>query len=159
MHRCSNTGTPGVDLALGEQHCHREQRTIRHRRDPQPGICNVIATPTARHLQGHCETAAEHQEGGNLLLACESGAGDLSDTRLSWVVGAAIRCTQIPSTAEAATLLEQMGCEPIQVAMLAEQCPGLGSDQTWAIYLDRHGWLTASPVPKEQDTISALEQA
>ena len=105
------------------------------------------------------ETAAEHQDGGNLLLACESGAGDLSDTRLSWVVGAAIRCTQIPSTAEAATLLEQMGCEPIQVAMLAEQCPGLGSDQTWAIYLDRHGWLTASPVPKEQDTISALEQA
>ena len=105
------------------------------------------------------ETAAELHERGNLLLACESGTGELIDTRLSWVVGAAIRCTQIPSAAEAASLLEQMGCDPLQVAMLAERCPGLGSDHTWAIYLDRHGWLTASPVPQEQDAITVLEQA
>ena len=73
------------------------------------------------------ETAAEHQEGGNLLLACESGAGDLSDTRLSWVVGAAIRCTQIPSTAEPPPCSNRWGVTHSRLQCLLNSAQGLAA--------------------------------
>ena len=37
------------------------------------------------------ETFDQHTTAANLLLACEESNGDLKDTRLTWVVGSAIR--------------------------------------------------------------------
>ena len=84
----------------------------------------------------------------NLLLACESSTGELSATRLTWVVGAAIRPAVIEDSSHAQKLLQSLGASSAQAALIAQQCPGLGQAVTWAFWLDRHGWLSASPVPR-----------
>ena len=81
-----------------------------------------------------------------LLLACEESGGELKDTRLTWVVGSAIRRASANSPTEAALLLQQLGIpEPLTKAAV-DRCPGLGDDLVWAFYLERHGWLIATPV-------------
>ena len=82
----------------------------------------------------------------NLLLACENSEGQLNETCLTWVVGSAIRSTQINNLSEATALLLAMGIQHDLAALAAEKCPGLGEQIPWAFYLDRHGHLTASPV-------------
>jgi ABC-type phosphonate transport system ATPase subunit len=94
------------------------------------------------------DTQAGRNASDNLLVACESHAGALSDTKLTWVVGSAIRSTQIQTAAEGLSLLLQLGVSDAQAKVLKENSPGLGDGLTWAVYLDRHGWLSASPVPK-----------
>lgn len=83
---------------------------------------------------------------GNLLLACEKGEVHLEATRLTWVVGAAIRTTQVEGAMEAGGLLEKLGIDKDLVLAARQHCPGLGGRITWAFYLERHGWLTATPV-------------
>ena len=83
---------------------------------------------------------------GNILLACESDHADISTTKLTWIVGAAIRSTKIEKTSEIVDLLKSLDI-PNDIAEAAcKYCPGLGSEITWAFYLERHGWLTASPI-------------
>ena len=83
---------------------------------------------------------------GNILLACESDQVDISTTKLTWIVGAAIRSTKIEKTSEIVDLLKSLEI-PNDIAEAAgKYCPGLGSEITWAFYLERHGWLTASPI-------------
>ncbi|WP_115070756.1 hypothetical protein [Synechococcus sp. UW179B] len=90
------------------------------------------------------------KEPGNVLLACESNRDALDATRLTWVVGAAIRSTNIDSSQGIVPLLSELGV-PVDIAKaLPGHCPGLGSEITWAFYLERHGWLTASPIIDEQ---------
>lgn len=83
---------------------------------------------------------------GNVLLACESNQMELATTKLTWVVGAAIRSTQIQQTSEIINLLESLDIPDDIAKAVSKHCPGLGSDITWAFYLERHGWLTASPI-------------
>ena len=81
-----------------------------------------------------------------LLLACEESSGELKDTRLTWVVGSAIRRAIAESPTAAALLLQELGVpEPLTQAAV-DRCPGLGDDLVWAFYLERHGWLIATPV-------------
>ena len=82
----------------------------------------------------------------NLLLACESNGGELSKTNLTWVVGAAIRSALVEGSAEAKDLLKSLGVSEQLVNLASEHCPGLGGATIWAFHLERHGWLTATPV-------------
>ena len=93
-------------------------------------------------------TLTEVATNTNLLLACESSTGELSATRLTWVVGAAIRPAVIEDSSQAQKLLQSLGASSAQTALVVQQCPGLGEAVTWALWLDRHGWLSASPVPR-----------
>ena len=89
-------------------------------------------------------------EPGNVLLACESNSDALDATRLTWIVGAAIRSANIESSEGIVSLLNELGVSLDIAKALPSHCPGLGADITWAFYLERHGWLTASPVIDEQ---------
>ncbi len=92
------------------------------------------------------ETIQKYPATCNLLLACEKTQGELSETRLTWVVGSAIRPTKISGPDHAVKLLEALDVDPGLAALSKEHCPGLGEELPWAFYLDRHGWLSASPV-------------
>ena len=89
-------------------------------------------------------------EPGNVLLACESNSDALDATQLTWVVGAAIRSASIESPEGIVSLMSALGVSLDIARALPSHCPGLGADITWAFYLERHGWLTASPVIDEQ---------
>ena len=89
---------------------------------------------------------AKHPGYSNLLLACENNGGELSETNLTWVVGAAIRSAQVEGTAQAKYLLKSLGVSEQLVNLASEHCPGLGGPAIWAFHLERHGWLTATPV-------------
>jgi hypothetical protein len=96
------------------------------------------------------ETFEQIASPANLLLACADNTGALVDTKLTWVVGSAIRGTTIDSSTEAQQLLQSMG-SPRQVAQIAiEKCPGLGENLVWAFYLERQGGLIATPVASFQ---------
>jgi myosin-crossreactive antigen len=88
----------------------------------------------------------KHPGNKNLLLACESNSGELSDTNLTWVVGAAIRSALVEGTSGARDLLKNLGVSEELVDLAAEHCPDLGGTAVWAFHLERHGWLTATPV-------------
>lgn len=90
--------------------------------------------------------SAKHPGYSNLLLACENNGGELSETNLTWVVGAAIRSAQVEGTAQAKYLLKSLGVSEQLVNLASEHCPGLGRAAIWAFHLERHGWLTATPV-------------
>jgi hypothetical protein len=89
---------------------------------------------------------ASHPDNANLLLACESGSGELLDTRLTWVVGAAIRPAWVGGSAQAMDLLRTLGVSAQLVELASLHCPGLGESIIWAFHLERHGWLTSTPV-------------
>ena len=82
----------------------------------------------------------------NILLACESNQNELNSTKLTWVVGAAIRSTKLNSKIEIIDLLKGLAIPNDLAEAVFTHCPGLGTEITWAFYLERHGWLTASPV-------------
>ncbi len=100
------------------------------------------------------DTYAAMPTPGNILLACESDSCALESTRLTWVVGAAIRSAVVASASDAGALLEHLGISPVLSEAMQEICPGVGGEIVWAFYLERHGWLTACPVmpkkPSEQ---------
>ena len=108
------------------------------------GIFRLNLKPDDIKLWG--ETLKNISNPGNVLLACESNQVELSETKLTWIVGAAIRSTKIDKTIDIVNLLESLDI-PNEIAEAASKhCPGLGSEITWAFYLERHGWLTASPI-------------
>lgn len=88
----------------------------------------------------------KNPDNNNILLACESNSGELSETTLTWVVGAAIRSALVEGTAQAKDLLKKLGVSEELVDLASEHCPGLGGKAIWAFHLERHGWLTATPV-------------
>ena len=92
------------------------------------------------------DTYAAMQEPGNILLACESDSCALESTRLTWVVGAAIRSADVGSALDAGALLQHLGISSSLAEAMPKHCPGVGGDIVWAFYLERHGWLTACPV-------------
>jgi hypothetical protein len=92
------------------------------------------------------ETFDQHTTAANLLLACEESNGDLKDTRLTWVVGSAIRTATASSPDAVGLLLSQLGIPEELTEAAITRCPGLGDDLVWAFYLERHGWLIATPV-------------
>ena len=63
-------------------------------------------------------------------------------------MGSAIRGTTVNDAAEVEKLLTQMGVVNELAQAAIEHCPGLGEDLIWAFYLERHGWLTATPVAR-----------
>ena len=92
------------------------------------------------------DTLKNISEPGNILLACESNQVELSETKLTWIVGAAIRSTKIEKTSDIINLLKSLDIPSDIAEAASKHCPGLGDDITWAFYLERHGWLTASPI-------------
>jgi hypothetical protein len=82
----------------------------------------------------------------NLLLACLSSTGPLEDTSLSWVVGAAIRPATVKNEDDCRVLLHALGLNSDVVNSLLLNCPGIAGSVTWALYLERHGHLVATPV-------------
>lgn len=87
-----------------------------------------------------------HPGGNNLLLACESGSVALAETRLTWVVGAAIRQALVGDQSEALELLQTLGISQPLLALVESHCSGLAETVVWAFHWERHGWLTATPV-------------
>ena len=81
-----------------------------------------------------------------LLLACEESSGEIKNTRLTWVVGSAIRRASAESPTAVALLLQELGVPELVTQAAVDRCPGLGEDLVWAFYLERHGWLIATPV-------------
>ena len=86
----------------------------------------------------------------NLLLACADNEGELVETKLTWVVGSAIRGTSIGSATEVLQLLKAMGLSNEVAQIAIEHCPGLGENLVWAFYLERQGGLIATPVSSFQ---------
>ena len=98
------------------------------------------------------ETLKNISDPGNVLLACESNQGELSETKLTWIVGAAIRSTKIEKTSDIINLLKSLDVSSDIAEAASKHCPGLGDDITWAFYLERHGWLTATPIMETTTT-------
>lgn len=92
------------------------------------------------------ETLKNISEPGNVLLACENSQVELSSTKLTWIVGAAIRSTMIEKKSDIVNVLKSLDIPKDIAEGVSKHCPGLGTDITWAFYLERHGWLTASPI-------------
>ena len=92
------------------------------------------------------ETLKNISDPGNILLACESSQVELTETKLTWIVGAAIRSTKIEKTSDIVNVLESLEIPKDIAEGVSKHCPGLGAEITWAFYLERHGWLTASPI-------------
>ena len=55
------------------------------------------------------QTFQQNNSTDNLLLACDKNSGDLITTKLTWVVGSAIRGANANNALEAAKLLTHMG--------------------------------------------------
>jgi hypothetical protein len=92
----------------------------------------------------------EHRQiagkGANLLLACLSSTGPLEDTSLGWVVGAAIRPASVNSQEDCKVLLHALGLSSDLINSVLLNCPGIAGKVAWALYLERHGHLVATPV-------------
>ena len=103
------------------------------------------------------QTLEQNSSRHNLLLACDKNKGDLSTTKITWVVGSAIRGTTVNDAGEVKKLLTQMGVVNDLAQAAIEHCPGLGEDLIWAFYLERHGWLTATPVARTKSVSQRQE--
>ena len=112
------------------------------------GVLRINVKPDDRTLWQ--DTLLTITDPGNILLACESSSCALEDTKLTWVVGAAIRDTSINQAGAIVNLLQTLGVASHLAEAVPEHCPGLAGEMTWAFYLERHGWLTASPIVPTQ---------
>ena len=72
------------------------------------------------------ETFDQHTTAANLLLACEESIGDLKDTRLTWVVGSAIRTATASSPDAVGWLLTQLGVPTELTEAAISRCHGMG---------------------------------
>ena len=120
--------------------------------DQNKEIIHTIGANTFRidlkpdDLKLWADTLSSRVENCNLLLACAHSEGPLTETQITWVVGSAIRSLKIQAAEEIVPLLRGLGIDESLASNLPKLCPGLGSEQTWAFYLDRKGTLCASPV-------------
>ncbi|WP_320675152.1 hypothetical protein [Prochlorococcus sp. MIT 1341] len=92
------------------------------------------------------ETFERYQNPYNLLLSCEDDSCDLGETHLTWVVGSAIRPFRSKNCQEAIELLKVIGVDYAVAELIKENCGGLGENESWSFFLDRHNILTASPI-------------
>jgi CRISPR/Cas system CMR subunit Cmr6 (Cas7 group RAMP superfamily) len=104
------------------------------------------------------ETLKNISEPGNVLLACENSQVALSSTKLTWIVGAAIRSTMIEKKSDIVKVLKSLDIPKDIAEGVSKHCPGLGTEITWAFYLERHGWLTASPIIDTTKQINGKDQ-
>ena len=96
----------------------------------------------------------------NLLLACLSSTGPIEDTSLGWVVGAAIRHTSVKNQDDCRILLHALGLDSDLINSVLLNCPGIAGKVAWALYLERHGHLIATPVlNNKQDSKNITLQA
>ena len=120
--------------------------------DQNKEIIHTIGANTFRidlkpdDLKLWADTLSSREENCNLLLACAHSEGPLTETQITWVVGSAIRSLKIQAAEEIVPLLRGLGIDESLASNLPKLCPGLGSKQAWAFYLDRKGTLCASPV-------------
>ncbi len=98
------------------------------------------------HISLWIPTLKKQVEPCNLLIACERNNCDFSATKLTWVVGAAIRPVFVDNPDETFGILRSLGIKEELIKLALKHCPGLGDDVPWALYLERHGYLTASPI-------------
>ena len=91
------------------------------------------------------ETFEQTNTPANLLLACDKNTGALNTTKLTWVVGSAIRAARSRMLNRWRRCLDRWASKALAQAA-ADRCPGLGQNLVWAFYLERHGWLIATPV-------------
>ena len=111
----------------------------------------------AENLDLWHETLKAYKKPCNLLLACESNDVQLTSTKLTWVVGSAIRSANARDSKQAIDILGSLGvCNDLRDAVKTN-CPGIGEDFTWAFYLERHGWLAASPILDSSQRRGALK--
>ncbi len=92
------------------------------------------------------ETYSKFNQPCNLLLACENNKVELMSTKLTWVVGSAIRPANPQGALEVRNLLYSLGISEGLLETVQANCPGIGQDFIWAFYLERHGWLASSPI-------------
>ena len=104
------------------------------------------------------QTFQQNNPTDNLLLACDKNTEDLLISKLTWVVGSAIRGTRVSNATEAKKLLAHMGVANELAKAAVEHCPGLAEDLVWAFYLERHGWLTATPVARSDNQATRTEE-
>ncbi len=124
-------------LALQNRHKEKELRI-----KCKQGVFRIDLKP--ENLRLWSETISNHQKPCNLLLACDSDKVDLKASRLTWVVGSAIRAANIDSPNGAYEILQCLGVPAELAAIAKDNCPGLGTIN-WAFYFDRNNSLTASP--------------
>jgi hypothetical protein len=89
--------------------------------------------------------SAEVLPSANIILACDNDTAEIEESKLTWVVGAAIRGVNLDIPDQAIALLIKLGIEENIAAEIINVCPGLCKEVTWAFYRERHGWLCASP--------------
>jgi hypothetical protein len=89
--------------------------------------------------------AANDLDNCNIILACDNDSIDIDKTNLTWVVGAAIRGIKLENKPDVISLLVKLGANKSIVEEIIHACPGLCADIRWAFYIERHGWLCASP--------------
>lgn len=130
---------PGIEYLLDEA---GEEQELEYKSNNDRLRINLRAEDI-RLWQAH---HAAHPGNANLLLACESSNGELTETRLTWVVGAAIRPAMVEGKNKAIDLLGTLGISKQLTELASTYIPGLGLSIIWAFHLERHGWLTATPV-------------
>ena len=107
---------------------------------------NTTKQTLSNLLENSSEEKEVHFNIGDEILRLNLKPDDITTTKLTWIVGAAIRSAKIEKTSEIVDLLKSLDI-PNDIAEAAcKYCPGLGAEITWAFYLERHGWLTASPI-------------
>jgi len=87
-----------------------------------------------------------HSSNANLLVACEDSEGELTQTRLTWVVGASIRPAFVTGKKKAKALLEAIGVGAELASLACDSCYGIGESTIWAFYFDRNKTLSATPL-------------
>ncbi|UPM51409.1 hypothetical protein MY494_06590 [Synechococcus sp. A10-1-5-1] len=98
------------------------------------------------YIQMWQDEAAVKGNEANLFLACENSGGNLEATKLTWVVGSAIRPETVQTKEQFTEILLSLGVSKNLASMALEHCPGLIGTIAWALYFERHGWLTATPI-------------
>ena len=98
------------------------------------------------YIQMWQDEATVKGNAANLFLACENSGGNLESTKLTWVVGSAIRPETVQTKEEFTEILSNLGVSRNLASLALEHCPGLIGTIAWALYFERHGWLTATPI-------------
>lgn len=94
--------------------------------------------------------SAEVLPTANIILACDNDTAEIEESKLTWVVGAAIRGVNLDNSGQAVALLIKLGIEENIATEIINVCPGLCKEVKWAFYRERHGWLCASPALNQE---------
>lgn len=104
---------------------------------------NLMATNI--ELWGKTYNQISHS-GDNLVIACNNSTGPVEAASLTWVVGSAIRSLQVANSDQFTKLLTCLGIKSELISTILHSCPGISGEVIWALYLERHGYLVATPI-------------